>query len=131
MQFSTADLRGFHALPLKKRREFLALCAMLESHDERDSTKAERERLGSEDEKLTPEQALQRVRDNAGDSKAKTSGKNPRRRKGIKVKDLFPDDDNVTELFPDGIPSDPSQQALQPGTSKEHDQARSVPRLPN
>ena len=108
MQFSTADLRGFHALPLKKRREFLALCAMLESHDEREQRTeypAERQGMGSED--ANPGDSLSSLRQYKARSGRKAKGK------GVTVAQAAGIDGPQLQILDGGIVSPNDQQHQQ------------------
>ncbi len=100
MQFSTADLRGFHALPLKKRREFLALCAMLESHDEpeqRTEYPAEGQGMGSQD--ANPGDSLSSLR------KHQARGGRPAKGKGVTVAQATGLDGQHLQVIDGGIVS--------------------------
>ena len=99
MQFSTADLRGFNALPLKKRREFLALCAMLESDEPEQRTEypSERQRMGSED--ANPGDSLSSLR------KHQARGGRPPKRKGVTVAQAAGIDGPQLQILDGGIVS--------------------------
>ncbi len=108
MQFSTADLRGFNALPLKKRREFLALCAMLESHDEREQRTeypAERQGMGSEDTDTRTKVSSLR--------KHQARGGRPPKRKGVTVAQAAGIDGPQLQILDGGIVSPNDQQHQQ------------------
>ncbi len=107
MQFSTADLRGFNALPLKKRREFLALCAMLESDEPEQRTEypSERQRMGSED--ANPGDSLSSLR------KHQARSGRPAKGKGVTVAQAAGLDGQHLQVIDGGIVSPDDQQHIE------------------
>jgi hypothetical protein len=107
MQFSTADLRGFNALPLKKRREFLALCAMLESDEPEQRTEYPSERQGVRSEDANPGDSLSGLR------KHQARGGRPAKRKGVTVAEATGLDGQHLQILDGGIVSSNDQQHQQ------------------
>ncbi len=105
--FSTAELRVFNGLPLRKRRMIVELCAMLETDEPEQRTEypAEGQRMGSED--ANPGDSLSSLR------KYKARGGRPAKRKGVTVAQATGLDGQHLQVIDGGIVSPDDQQHIE------------------
>ncbi len=73
--FSTAELRVFNGLPLRKRRMIVELCAMLETDEPEQRTEYPAERQGLRSEDANPGDSLSSLRKHQARGGRKAKGK--------------------------------------------------------
>ena len=105
--FSTAELRVFNGLPLRKRRMIVELCAMLETDEPEQRTEYPSERQGMGSEDANPGDQLSSLR------KHQARGGRPAKGKGVTVAQATGLDGPQLQILDGGIVSPNDQQHQQ------------------